>query len=91
MALQILSSPSNPEKVVEDLREAIANALPESEIAVRATGAGHFEIRVVSRTFEGISRVAQQQAVYSAIAHLMKGDSAPVHAIDKLETLSQSP
>jgi len=91
MALQILSSPSNPEKVVEDIREAIANALPEAEIEVRATGAGHFEIRVVSETFEGRSRVAQQQSVYGAIAHLMKGDAAPVHAIDKLETASPSP
>lgn len=88
MALQILSSPSSPEDVAEQLREAIAKALPAAEIEVRATGAGHFEIRVVSETFEGKSRVAQQQAVYGAIAHLMKGDAAPVHAIDKLETLS---
>jgi acid stress-induced BolA-like protein IbaG/YrbA len=90
MALQILNSPSSPENVVEDLREAIANALPEAEIEVRATGAGHFEIKVVSETFEGKSRVAQQQAVYGAIAYLMKGDAAPVHAIDKLETFVPS-
>jgi acid stress-induced BolA-like protein IbaG/YrbA len=90
MALQILNSPSSPENVVEDLREAIANALPEAEIEVRATGAGHFEIKVVSETFEGKSRVAQQQAVYGAIAYLMQGDAAPVHAIDKLETFVPS-
>jgi acid stress-induced BolA-like protein IbaG/YrbA len=87
MALQILSSPSSPENVAESLREAIAKALPAAAIEVRATGAGHFEIRVVSKTFEGKPRVAQQQSVYGAIAHLMKGDAAPVHAIDKLETL----
>ena len=91
MALQILNSPSRPERVVEDLREAIANAFPEAEIEVRATGAGHFAIKVVSDAFAGRSRVAQQQAVYGAIAHLMKGDAAPVHAIDKLETLLPSP
>jgi hypothetical protein len=28
----------------------------------------------------------QQQRVYAAIAHLMKGDSAPVHAVDRLVT-----
>ena len=88
MALKILSSPSRPEDVAVRLREAIANALPAAEIEVRATGAGHFEIKVVSEMFEGKSRVAQQQAVYGAIAYLMKGDDAPVHAIDKLETLS---
>jgi hypothetical protein len=27
-----------------------------------------------------------QRLVYSAIAHLMKGDLAPVHAVDKLKT-----
>jgi acid stress-induced BolA-like protein IbaG/YrbA len=91
MALQILSSPSRPEKVVEDLRAAIAKALPGAEIEVRATGAGHFEIKVVCETFEGRSRVSQQQAVYGAIAHLMRGDAAPVHAIDKLETLVPGP
>jgi acid stress-induced BolA-like protein IbaG/YrbA len=86
MPLQILSSPSNPDELVENLSSAIAQALPGSQIEVQATGAGHFEIRVASETFEGQSRVAQQQAVYAAIAHLMKGDAAPVHAIDKLET-----
>ena len=91
MALQILDSPSSPENVVKQLRDAIANALPEAEIEVRAAGAGHFEIKVVSGTFEGKPRVAQQQAVYGAIAYLMKGDAAPVHAIDKLETLPPSP
>ena len=91
MALQILSSPSRPEKVVEDLREAIAKALPEAEIEIRATGAGHFEIKVVCAAFEERSRVSQQQAVYGAIAHLMRGDAAPVHAIDKLETLVPGP
>jgi hypothetical protein len=30
--------------------------------------------------------VRQQQLVYGAIAHLMKGDAAPVHAIDRLQT-----
>jgi acid stress-induced BolA-like protein IbaG/YrbA len=86
MPLQILSSPSDPDAVVEDLRRAIAESFPEAEIDVRATGAGHFEVSVVSETFAGQGRVAQQQSVYAAIAPLMKGDAAPVHAIDKLET-----
>jgi len=86
MPLQILSSPSSPDELVEKLSSVIAEALPGSQVEVQATGAGHFEIRVASETFEGQSRVAQQQVVYAAIAHLMKGDAAPVHAIDKLET-----
>jgi acid stress-induced BolA-like protein IbaG/YrbA len=86
MSLQILSSPSDPDKLVEELAQAITRALPAAKVEVRATGAGHFEISVESESFGGQSRVAQQQAVYAAIAPLMKGDAAPVHAIDKLET-----
>jgi acid stress-induced BolA-like protein IbaG/YrbA len=86
MPLQILSAPSNPDDLVTELSSAIASALPGAEIAVQATGAGHFEIQVTCASFAGKPRVAQQQSVYAAIAHLMKGDAAPVHAIDKLET-----
>jgi acid stress-induced BolA-like protein IbaG/YrbA len=88
VSLQILDSPSKPDDLAQELTAAITSALPNAEVAVRATGAGHFEIRVVSQTFDGQSRVAQQQSVYAAIAHMMKGDAAPVHAIDKLETRS---
>lgn len=86
MPLQILSEPSNPERVASDLRSAIESAIPGASAEVRAAGAGHFEISVVSETFEGQTRVRQQQAVYAAIAHLIRGDVAPVHAIDRLET-----
>ena len=36
----------------------------------------------------GKGTLAKQRLVFSAIAHLMKGDDAPVHAIDELETLA---
>lgn len=68
------------------LREAIATALPGSQIDVSPGSPGHFTIRVVSGVFEGKSMVQQQQLVYQAIAGLMKGDNAPVHAIDRLQT-----
>ena len=38
----------------------------------------HYEATVVSASFEGMSRVAQHQAVYGALAELMKG---PIHAL----------
>lgn len=86
MALRILSSPSASVDVAKELRSCIAAALPGAEVDVVAASPGHFEIRVVSSAFEGESRVRQQQLVYSAIAHLMKGDDAPVHAVDHLTT-----
>lgn len=89
MALQIRSEPSRPEdaeRIVRELRQAIAAAIPDAEIDVRNVSPGHFEIDVVSPVFEGRSRVQQQQLVYAAIAPLMSGDPAPVHAIDRLTT-----
>ena len=62
MPLQILSSPSNPDDLAEQLSTAVAGALPGAEIEVRATGAGHFEIRVTSSAFADKSRVAQRDA-----------------------------
>jgi len=38
----------------------------------------HYEATIVSPQFEGLSRVAQHQAVYRALGELMKG---PVHAL----------
>jgi len=58
-----------------------------AEVEITAGGAGHFEIRVRAEEFAGKSRVAQQRLVYAAITHLMTGETAPVHAIDKMEIL----
>ena len=86
MALRILSEPRAARDVGDELRRAVAAALPDAQVEVEAGGPGHFSIRVVSRAFAGQSRVRQQQLVYGAIAHLMQGDAAPVHAIDRLLT-----
>ena len=83
MALQIHPP---PKEVIQEIREAIEAALEGARVEVTGAG-GHFEIRVVSKAFEGKNTLAKQRLVYSAIAQLMKGDAAPVHAIDRLETL----
>jgi len=49
---------------------------------------GHFEIRVVAGQFVGKSTLAKQRLVLGAIKELMKGENAPVHAIDRIETLT---
>lgn len=71
---------------VEALRAAILAAMPEAQVEVGANSPGHFQLRVVSPVFAGKSMVQQQQMVYAAIADLMRGDNAPVHAIDRLQT-----
>jgi acid stress-induced BolA-like protein IbaG/YrbA len=85
MTLQILSTPS--EQTEKLLKKTIEEAIAGAEVEVAASGAGHFELRVKAAEFAGQSRVAQQRTVYAAISHLMKGETAPVHAIDKMEIL----
>ena len=82
MALQIHAP---PDEVIGKIRAAIEAALPCEKVDVRGSG-GHFEIRVVSSAFKGKNTLAKQRLVLGAIAGLMKGDGAPVHAIDVLET-----
>lgn len=85
MALKILSSPPpEPEEVARQLAEAIERALPGARAAVEIGSPGHFELTVTASALAGLARVKQQQAVYAAIAHLMAGDDAPVHAIDRM-------
>jgi len=71
--------------VVDALREAIERQIPNSHAEVSG-GGGHFTIDVVSPAFAGKRILESQRMVYGAIAHLMKGDAAPVHAVDSLKT-----
>jgi acid stress-induced BolA-like protein IbaG/YrbA len=83
MAIQIGRSPS---ELAGEMRSAIEAAIPGATVEVLANGAGHFSVRVVAAAFAGKGRVAQQQMVYGALAPFMRGDGAPVHAIDELRT-----
>ena len=85
MALQIINAGPPPEEIAEQIRAAIAGALPDAVIDVRPQGPGHFEITVTDAAFEGLNRVKQQQLVYGAITDLMAGANPPVHAVDRLE------
>ena len=71
--------------VVDALRTAIESKIADSKADVSG-GGGHFTIEVVSPAFAGLGMLESQRLVYAAIAHLMKGDLAPVHAVDKLKT-----
>lgn len=70
--------------IEQQVKESIERAIPGAIVAV-AGGGGHFEIEVVSPVFEGQRTLARQRLVYSAISHLMAGNNAPLHAVDRLE------
>jgi acid stress-induced BolA-like protein IbaG/YrbA len=68
------------------IRDSIRGALHDADVSVTG-GEGHYSIAVTSSAFVGKGMVESQRLVYSAIAHLMKGDGAPVHAVDSLKTI----
>ena len=71
--------------VIDALREAIERQIPDSRAEVNG-GGGHFNIEVTSPVFAGKNMLESQRLVYGAIADLMKGGGAPVHAVDSLKT-----
>jgi acid stress-induced BolA-like protein IbaG/YrbA len=71
--------------VTDAVRKAIEGAIAGAEVEVNGSG-GHFSISVTSPAFAGKSMVESHRMVLSAIAHLMAGDAAPVHAVDSLKT-----
>ncbi len=74
--------------ILAALRDSVEKAIPGSR-CVAAGGGGHFTLEVVSPSFAGLSMLASHRLVLGAIAHLMKGDQAPVHAVDSLKTRTE--
>jgi stress-induced morphogen len=72
----------------DEIKQAIEGAIEGSTAEVfDGNGGGHFRLRVTSTAFDGKSLLNKQRMVLSAIKHLMAGDMAPVHAVDKIETV----
>jgi stress-induced morphogen len=67
-----------------EIKQAVETAIAGSSASVSSPTGGHFEIRVKAAAFAGKTPLQQQRLVLTAIAHLMKGDDAPVHAIDRI-------
>jgi stress-induced morphogen len=71
--------------VVAAIREALESKI-EGARATVAGGGGHFTIDIVSPAFAGKNMLASHRMVLQAIEHLMRGDMAPVHAVDSIKT-----
>jgi stress-induced morphogen len=70
-----------PQIVEERIRIGIEN-IEHVEVKDLTGTKDHYEAKVVSASFEGLSRIKQHQLVYAALGELMAG---PVHAL-KLNT-----
>jgi len=67
-----------------EIERLIKSAIPDAEVTIRdlAGDGDHYAARVVSRSFGGMSRIRQHQAVYAALGTLVGGE---LHAL-QLET-----
>ena len=77
------------ENMIDAISARIEKALAVESLKVEGSH-GHYRIKVVSKDFVGKTMVQQQRLVYAAIADLMKGPDAPIHAIDFMETIEPS-
>jgi len=75
-----------PLSIANALKQAIARSVPDAEVEVISSGGGHYSLHVRSPAFRDRSTLERHRMVYTAIAPLMAGDTAPVHAIDTLKT-----
>jgi len=69
---------------------AVETKIRGARVSVRGSR-GHFEIDVETPVFEGMSTLQRQRTVYGAIEHLMSGENAPIHTVDRLITSAPLP
>jgi stress-induced morphogen len=83
-----MDNPTNegPLSIADALKQAIARSVPDAQVEVVSSGGGHYSLHVRSPAFRDRSTLERHRMVYTAIAPLMAGDTAPVHAIDTLQT-----
>ena len=69
--------------ILEEIEKSILASISDAVVTVSG-GGGHFNITVISASFEGKNTIQRQRLVYKAIWNLMAGDAAPLHAVDSL-------
>ena len=72
-----------------EIERLIKSSMPDAVVTIRdLAGVGdHYAARVVSRSFEGMSRIKQHQTVYAALGGRVGGE---LHAL-QLETAVPQP
>jgi acid stress-induced BolA-like protein IbaG/YrbA len=75
----------------QTIQDIIINKISDAQVTVNNMGQGHFSLVVITDEFVGKNMLAKHKIVMSAIAPLMSGSNAPVHAIDNLKTMLPTP
>ncbi|MBM2577046.1 BolA family transcriptional regulator [Jannaschia sp. Os4] len=66
-----------------EIEALIRDAFPEAQITITdlAGDGNHYAAEVIDDSFRGLTRVAQQRAVYAALKGKMDGPSGELHAL----------
>ena len=75
----------------QTIQDIIIEKIIDAQVTVNNTGQGHFSLVVITLEFIEKNMLARHKLVMSAIAPLMSGPKAPVHAIDNLITMLPTP
>ncbi|WP_293762781.1 BolA/IbaG family iron-sulfur metabolism protein [uncultured Paraglaciecola sp.] len=75
----------------QTIQDIIIEKIIDAQVTVNNTGQGHFSLVVTTPEFIEKNMLARHKLVMSAIAPLMSGPNAPVHAIDNLKTMLPTP
>jgi len=68
----------------EEVKNLILKNIPDAQIEViDTTGTGdHFSAKITSPSFAGKTLMQQHKMVMSSVKEAMKGENAPLHALD---------
>ncbi len=69
----------------DQVEALIKSEIPDSQVNVMSSDGSHFEVTVVSASFEGKRRVEQHQMVYAAVNQAVKSEA--IHAF-QLNTMT---
>ncbi|MES2326763.1 MAG: BolA family transcriptional regulator [Pseudomonadota bacterium] len=77
-----------------EIERLIKASIPDAQVTIRdlAGDGDHYAARVVSRSFEGMNRIRQHQAVYAALGGRVGGELHALQletAVPKTENLSE--
>jgi len=72
----------NPEKI----KAMIEKALPNAVVEVQGDDGVHFEARIISEDFDGLSPIARHRLVYGALGDAME---SAIHALS-IKTIAPS-
>lgn len=74
----------------DQVEALIKSEIPDSQVNVMSSDGSHFEVTVVSASFEGKRRVQQHQMVYAAVNQAVKSEAIHAFQLNTMTPLEAS-